>query len=111
MNTASSIPPTNGPGDAENGLIFPSGMSNGFSHDSAGWMASGPASPPYTLINATTENTTNVRISAPSSPTWVRADNSIPITQITVITAIQITPTTVTAKVDGSAPLSKSLKV
>ena len=42
-------------------------------------------------------------ISAPSRPTWVRAESSIPITQIAVITAIQITPTNVTANVDAAA--------
>ena len=33
----------------------------------------------------------------------MRADSSMPITQIAVITAIQSTPTNVTAKVDSAA--------
>ena len=33
----------------------------------------------------------------------MRAESSMPITQIAVITAIQITPTKVTAKVDSAA--------
>ena len=36
-------------------------------------------------------------ISAASSPTWVRAESSIPITTIAVISTIQSTPTAVTA--------------
>ena len=42
-------------------------------------------------------------ISAPSSPTCVRADSSMPITQIVVMTAIQTTPTAVTANTDSAA--------
>ena len=48
-------------------------------------------------------NSASVITSAPSSPTCVRADSSMPITQIAVITAIQITPTKVTAKVESAA--------
>ena len=42
-------------------------------------------------------------ISAPSRPTWVRAESSIPITTIEVIRAIQMTPTRVTATVEAAA--------
>ena len=48
-------------------------------------------------------NSASVMTSAPSRPTWVRADSSMPITQIAVITAIQSTPTSVTAKVESAA--------
>ena len=42
-------------------------------------------------------------ISAASSPIWVRAESSIPIRTIAVMSAIQTTPTTVTAKVEAAA--------
>ena len=48
-------------------------------------------------------NRASVITSAPSRPTCVRADSSMPITQIAVITAIQITPTSVTAKTESAA--------
>ena len=50
-----------------------------------------------------TANSASVMISAPSSPTCVRADSSMPITQIAVMIAIQTTPTAVTANVDAAA--------
>ena len=45
----------------------------------------------------------SVMISAPSRPTCVRAESSMPITQIAVMTAIHTTPTNVTASVDAAA--------
>src|SRR4029078_9647672 len=76
---------------------------NGFSHDSDGSTEWGPAAPVATLTSATTENSTSVTISALSSPTCVRADSSMPMTQIVVMIAIQITPTSVTANVESAA--------
>ena len=78
-------------------------ISSGFSHERLGSTESGPASPVATLISATTANAASVRISAPSSPTCVRAESSMPMTQIVVITAIQTTPTAVTATTDSAA--------
>src|SRR5262245_34098933 len=94
MNTAIRTPLINALVDS---------ISNGFSHDRLGSTASGPASPAATLTSATTENRTSVTISAPSRPTCVRADSSMPITQIVVMTAIQTTPTSVTANVESAA--------
>ncbi len=78
-------------------------IANGFSHERLGSTDSGPASPLATLTSATTENSTSVMISAPSSPTCVRADSSMPITQIVVMTAIHTTPTSVTANTESAA--------
>ena len=65
-----------------------------------------------TLTSATTEKSARVKISAASSPTWVRAESSIPITTIAVMITIQMTPTVVTARVDSASVLrSKSSKV
>ena len=51
-------------------------------------------------------------ISAVSSPIWVRAESSIPISTIAVISAIQSTPTAVTATVEAAAESQpKSRKV
>ena len=66
-------------------------------------MAFGPASPVATFTSATTEKSTSVISSAPSRPTCVRAESSMPITQIAVITAIHTTPTAVTATVESAA--------
>src|ERR1044072_8720318 len=77
---------------------------NGLSHDRLGSTECGPASPDATLTRATIENSTSVMISAPSRPTCVRADNSMPMTQIVVMIAIQMTPTAVTANVESAPP-------
>src|SRR3954468_13329515 len=76
---------------------------NGLSQPRLGSTACGPALPDATLTSATIENSTSVTISAPSRPTCVRADSSIPITQIVVMIAIQTTPTSVTANVESAA--------
>src|SRR4051794_31230622 len=76
---------------------------NGLSQPKLGSTACGPASPDATLTSATIENSTSVMISAPSRPTCVRADSSMPITQIAVMIAIQTTPTSVTANVESAA--------
>src|SRR3954454_1644537 len=94
MNTAISTP-------LINALV--ESIAKGFSHDRLGSTESGPASPVATLISATTENSTSVMISAPRRPTWVRADSSMPMTQIVVMTAIHTTPTVVTANVESAA--------
>ncbi len=44
-----------------------------------------------------------MKTSAASRKNWVLAESSIPTTQIQVITAIQITPTTVTAATESAA--------
>jgi hypothetical protein len=56
-----------------------------------------------TLISATTANSARVRISAVSSHFCVVALSSMPMTQIHVITAIQTTPTSVTAQLVSAA--------
>ncbi len=70
------------------------------------------ALPEKTLTRATIANSARVTISAPSRPTWVRAESSIPITTIEVISAIQTTPSAVTATVDSARLFSpKSSKL
>src|SRR3954470_10325350 len=78
-------------------------IANGLSHDRLGSTECAPALPAATLTSATTEKSTSVTISAPSRPTCVRADSSMPITQIAVMIAIQTTPTSVTASVESAA--------
>ena len=51
---------------------------NGFSHDRLGSTALGPAVPAATLTSATTAKMASVSSSAPSRPTCVRADSSMP---------------------------------
>src|SRR5689334_10452629 len=70
---------------------------NGLNHDSDGWIARSPALLPYTATNATTAKIARISNSRPSRITWVRADSSIPIQAISVITRIQMEPTIVTA--------------
>src|SRR6478609_4841281 len=94
MNTAISTPLT----IALNELIC-----SGLIHAKLGLTAWGPAVPAATLTSATIENSRSVTSSALSSPTCVRADSSIPITQIAVMIAIQTTPTAVTATVESAA--------
>src|ERR1700710_2223102 len=96
MKTARSIPAEISEGLSEKGLI----------QERLGGTEPEGALPGETLIRATSENSTRVKISAASRPTWVRAESSIPITTIAVMITIQITPTAVTATVD-SARLSR----
>ena len=103
MKIAMSTPPISA--DVES-------ISNGFSHERLGSTALGPAVPAATLISAMTANSVSVTSSAPSRPTCMRADSSMPRTQIHVISAIQTTPTAVTAAVDAAAdcqPTSRKL--
>ena len=79
MKTATSIPATNA-------LVLP--IEKGFSQEMLGSTESGPAVPEATLTSATTANSASVMISAPRRPTCVRADSSIPMTQIEVMIAI-----------------------
>src|SRR5947209_12443665 len=101
MNTAMSTPLI----AADTELI-----SSGFTHDKLGFTACGPALPVATFTRATIENKTRVTSSAPSKPTWVRAESSMPITQIAVITTIHATPTAVTATVEAAAPCQPNSK-
>ena len=94
MNTAMSTPATS---------ASKLSTANGLSHAMLGSTDSGPASPAATLISATTAKAASVRISAPRRPTCVRAESSMPITQIAVMIAIHTTPTDVTANVDAAA--------
>jgi hypothetical protein len=85
---------------------------NGLNHDSDGWMASAPAWPEYTLTSAVTAKIARISSSRLSRMTWVRADSSMPIQAISVISRIHTQPTKVTQKVlaaRSSAP--KSWKV
>ncbi len=59
------------------------------------------AVPTQTRVSATTAKIASVTISAVSSHCCVFALSSIPMTQMYVITAIQMTPITVTANVEG----------
>jgi hypothetical protein len=95
MNTAISTPLT---------IAETLSISNGLIHERLGSTALSPALPVATATSATTANTTSVMISALSRPTCVRAESSIPITQIAVMTAIHTTPTAVTARVESAAP-------
>ena len=74
MKTAVSMPAESAP---HPGAPEPTTTFNGFSQLSEGWMLCA-ALPPYTLARATTEKTTRMISSAPSNPTWVRAESSIP---------------------------------
>src|SRR6476646_7893324 len=94
MNTAISTPLI---------MALTESIGNWLIHDVLGSTACGPASPFATLTSATTENSASVRISAPSRPTCVRAESSMPITQIAVMTTIHTTPTAVTAAVESAA--------
>jgi hypothetical protein len=77
-------------------------MWNGLSHSRLTPGAVG-TSVTATLISATTANSASVRISAVSSHLCVVALSSMPITQIQVMTAIQTTPTSVTAQLVSAA--------
>ncbi len=57
--------------------------------------------PPYTLASATIEKMTRITSSAPNRATCVRAESSIPMKQMAVITTIQMTPTKVTQNPPG----------
>ena len=94
MNTAMSTPPISASTES---------IANGLSHSGLKSTAFGPASPVATLTSATIANSASVISSAPSRPTCVRADSSIPITQIAVMIAIHTTPTAVTATVLAAA--------
>ena len=69
MNTA-----TNNPSRTPSSEL----IANGLNQLSSGVTEPAPASPAATLTKATTANSASVRISAPSSPTCVRADSSMP---------------------------------
>jgi hypothetical protein len=94
MNTAMSTPETSASKES---------MANGLSQPRLGSTAFGPASPAAIFTKATIANRASVISSAPSRPTCVRADSSMPITQIVVMIAIHITPTAVTATVESAA--------
>ena len=66
--------------------------SNGLSHDNDGSTEPG-RSPASTLYSATPANATSTMSSAASRKNWVRAFSSMPITQMTVIRKMKITPT------------------
>jgi hypothetical protein len=69
MNTDSSTPSTNA-------LLL--STANGLIHERLGSTELGPAWPEATLTSATTEKMASVMSSAPSRPTCVRAESSIP---------------------------------
>src|ERR687886_2254791 len=94
MNTASSRPEV---------TPLTESIANGENQDSEGSTAPAGAWPIHTRTSAISANAASVTISAVSSQRWVRALSSMPITQTTVITAIQATPIAVTAAVDGSS--------
>src|SRR3954451_11446105 len=103
MNTAISTPLT---------IAEKLSISNGLIQERLGSPAFSPALPVATATSATTEKITSVMISALSRQTCVRAESSIPITQIAVMIAIQTTPTMVTAVVESAAlcqPTSRKL--
>src|SRR6478672_11600249 len=92
MNTASSTPDVRA-------LVEP--IANGENHERAGLTDVGGAVPSQTRVSVT--------ISAVSSHCCVFALSSMPMTQMYVITAIQMTPITVTATVEGlSMPKSRN---
>ena len=69
MNTATRSPATNPSVES---------IANGENQPRSGLTEPSGASPVATLASATTANRTSVRISAPSRPTCVRADSSMP---------------------------------
>src|SRR6478672_13726067 len=82
----------------------------GLNHDSDGCSEPCGAWPVKTRVSATAAKTASVAISAVSSQRCVRALTSMPITQTTVITAIQTTPIAVTAITDGcETPSSRNV--
>src|ERR1044072_2916895 len=93
MKTASSIP-------AEISLRL---RLNGLSQEKLGSIEPAGAPPAYTLTSATTAKAARVTISAASSPIWVRAESSLPISTIAVTTQIQTPPTAATAAVEAAA--------
>ncbi len=72
-------------------------MANGLSHDNDGVIDPVLLNPVYTSKSATAAKTASVTISMPSKRNCVHAESSIPTTQMVVRTAIQMTPTNVTA--------------
>jgi hypothetical protein len=103
MKTESSTPLTN---------ASKLSTANGLIQEMLGSTALGPASPAATLTRATTAKMPSVISSALRRPTWVRAESSMPITQIAVMIAIHTTPTAVTAAVELAAlSQSKSRKL
>jgi hypothetical protein len=94
MNTATSTPATSASNES---------ISSGFNQLKLKSTASAPASPLATLTSAKIANSSSVISSALSRPTCVRAESSMPITQIAVMIAIQTTPTSVTASVEAAA--------
>src|SRR3954471_13194091 len=94
MNTASRTPETSASVES---------IAKGENQDSCGLTEPDGASPAQTRTRATTAKSASATISAVRSQRCVRALSSMPITQMYVMTAIQTTPITVTAKVDGSS--------
>ena len=85
-------------------------MANGENHEMSGLSDCGVASSVHTRIRATAAKMASVTTSAVSSQRCVRALSSMPMTQITVMTAIHTTPTAVTATVEGeSTPNSRNV--
>ena len=78
-------------------------IAKGFNQLMLGSTDVGGAVPKATLASATTAKRTSVMTSAPSSPTCVLADSSMPIVVIAVMIAIQTMPTAVTATVESAA--------
>src|SRR4051794_1796718 len=95
MKTATSTPVVS--------AAVPPSMANGENQESCGCSAAAEASPAYTRTSATTANSRSAMNSAPSRYHCVRADSSIPIVLIAVMTTIHATPTAVTAAVEPAA--------
>src|SRR3954464_9416596 len=94
MKTASSTPDVS---------ALVESIANGENHERLGGIDAGGAVPAHTRVSATTAKIASVTTSAVSSHCCVLAFNSMPMTQTYVITAIQMAPMTVTARVDGSS--------
>src|SRR5918997_1585152 len=95
MKTASRMPVVS--------AAVPPSIANGENHVSCGCSEPASASPEYTRTSATRANSPSVSSSAPSRPTCVRADSSMPIVVIAVMTMIHTTPTAVTAATEPAA--------
>ena len=94
MKTAISMPVVSAPTES---------IANGENHEMCGSTDPAGASFSQTRASATTAKMASVTTSAVSSQRCVRALSSMPMTQINVMTAIHMTPTAVTASVDGSS--------
>ena len=84
-------------------------IANGENHDASGVIDSGVALSVYTLISAAAAKMSSATTCASVSTFWSRAESSVPMTQIAVMTTITAHASAVTAIRESaalSAPIS-----